>query len=124
MKRGTIQRSAGQEVPCVWAADRWWLRLRGLLGRPRLDADGTQALMIVPCASVHTLWMRYPLDLVFLDRQGMVIGTREGVAPWRAAACRGARTTLEFHAGALARVRPALGEHWRWRADTTREGLE
>lgn len=105
-------------VPLAWRADRWWTRLRGLLFRAPLDAGGGEGLLITPCASVHTLGMRYPLDLVFLDRAQRVVGWRQGVAPWRMAACRQATSTLELNAGALAAIQPRLGEHWRWQAHT------
>lgn len=116
MKCGRIVRADGRGVPQVWRADTVWLRLRGLLGRPRLAADGSQALLIVPCSSIHTFGMRYPLDVVFLDRAWRVLGWRERLGPWRAALCRGAAMTLELHAGALRRLRPRLGEPWPWTA--------
>jgi uncharacterized membrane protein (UPF0127 family) len=115
VKAGTIERDAAPAIALAWNADRWWTRLRGLLGRAPLPADGSQALLIQPCASVHTFWMRYPLDIVFLDRAQRVLGWRENVRPWRAAAQPGARTTVEFHAGALAILQPRLGERWTWR---------
>ncbi|ADV28901.1 protein of unknown function DUF192 [Pseudoxanthomonas suwonensis 11-1] len=114
MRPGSIRREGAPPIPRAWAADRWWSRLRGLLARPPLAADGSEALLIRPCASVHTVGMAYPLDLVFLDREGRVLEWREQVAPWRAAACRGAAATVELHGGALARLRPCAGERWRW----------
>ena len=116
MRHGRIERSDGPGVPRAWMADRWWSRLRGLLGRAPLAADGSEALLIRPCASVHTLGMGYPLDLVFLDREGAVLGWREQLRPWRAAACRNAAVTVEFHGGALQRLQPRQGEYWRWEA--------
>ena len=88
MRPGRIERDGAPPIPQVWAADRWWSRLRGLLARPTLAGDGSQALLITPCASVHTFGMRYPLDLVYLDFAGKVVGWREHVAPWRFSACR------------------------------------
>ena len=52
----------------VRMADRWWLRLRGLIGRPALTHGA--GLLLAPCQGVHTLGMRSCLDVLFLDREG------------------------------------------------------
>ncbi|HST45727.1 MAG TPA: DUF192 domain-containing protein [Luteimonas sp.] len=114
MRCGRIERGDAPPVARAWRAERWWQRLRGLLFRPALSPDGSEALVIVPCASVHTFGMAYPLDLVFLDREGRVCGWREALAPWRMAGCRGARATVELHGGTLARLAPRMGEAWTW----------
>lgn len=116
MRPGRIEREAAPPIPRVWAADRWWTRLRGLLARPPLAADASEGLLIRPCASVHTFGMGYPLDLVFLDRDFQVVGLRGNVRPWRAAACARAAMTVEFHAGAIERLQPRIGERWHWQA--------
>lgn len=119
MKPGCIVRGDGSIViPAAWLADRWWTRLRGLLLRKPLDAVAPEALLIKPCASVHTFGMAYPLDLVFLNREGQVCGWKQGIKPWRVAACRQAEATLELHAGTLERLQPRLGEPWRWQQAT------
>ena len=115
MRIGSIQRGSKPAIEQAWMADRWWQRLRGLLLRAPLARDGSQALVIKPCASVHTLGMTYPLDLVFLDARQRVCGVRRHVAPWRAAACRGAQTVVELHGGALDALQPESGETWTWR---------
>jgi uncharacterized membrane protein (UPF0127 family) len=71
-------------------------RLGGLLARPPLRDD--EALYLAPCASVHTFFMRYAIDVVFVDRAGRVLKLAT-LAPWRAAACRGAHGVLELRAG-------------------------
>lgn len=114
MKAGRIRREAGAGVPEAWRADRWPQRLRGLLFRTPLARDGSQALLIHPCPSIHTVGMAYPIDVVFLDRDSRVCGWREALAPWRFAACRGARSVVEFHGGALALLKPVQGERWEW----------
>ena len=83
-------------------AERWLDRLRGLLGSPP-PAPG-HALLITPCASVHTAFMRYPIDVVFLNRQGRILKVVEALPPWRAAGCWRARHTLELAAGEARRV--------------------
>jgi uncharacterized membrane protein (UPF0127 family) len=72
--------------------------MRGLLGRKPLAAD--EGLLLTPCSSVHTSFMRYPLDLVFLESDLTVLGIREHVKPWRVAGWVGARSVLELRAGA------------------------
>ena len=110
MRAGRLYRGGACLVPTVWRADRWWSRLRGLLGRRPLAGDAAEALWLSPCSSVHTFGMGYPLDLLFLGRQGEVLGWREGVKPWRACAQRGAHATVELRAGSLSRIGPVMGE--------------
>lgn len=116
MRAGTFHRGEQQVLACVWHADRWHLRLRGLLFRAQLQPG--QGLLITPCASVHTMGMGYPLDLLFLDRHGRALGWHEAVAPWRSASCKGARSTLEMPIGSLARIVPEVGQMFCWRAPT------
>ena len=78
-------------------ADSFLARLGGLLARPPLGDD--EALVLAPCSSVHTLFMRYPIDVVFVDRAGRVLKVAADVAPWRAAWCFGAHAVLELRAG-------------------------
>lgn len=62
-------------------ADRFWSRFKGLQWRRRLpDAEG---LLLVPCRSVHTFWMRFSIDILFLDETGRVLEIRRRVPPWR-----------------------------------------
>ena len=83
-------------------AERLSDRLRGLLGKPP-PAPG-HALLITPCVSVHTAFMRYPIDVVFVDRHGCILKVIEALPPWRAAAGWRARHTLELAAGEARRV--------------------
>jgi uncharacterized membrane protein (UPF0127 family) len=70
------------------------------LGLARLDAlPGDQALLIPRCRSVHTVGMRFALDLVWLDRDGGVVRVDRRVAPARLRTCLGARAVLECAAG-------------------------
>ena len=56
-------------------------RSRGLLGRTALEAG--EGLWIVPCPMIHTLFMRFPIDAVFLDRDLRVVRVLENLRPWR-----------------------------------------
>lgn len=72
-------------------------RRKGLLGRDSLAPGG--GLWIVPCESVHTFFMRFPIDLVYLDRQHRVRKVRHSVGAWRLSACLSAHSILELPAG-------------------------
>jgi uncharacterized membrane protein (UPF0127 family) len=76
--------------------------MRGLLGRSGL-ASG-EGLLLRPAGSVHTFFMRFPIDAVFLDREQRVVRVASDVRPWRAAAAARARAVLELAAGEAARV--------------------
>ncbi len=76
-------------------------RMRGLLGRSGLEQG--EGLLLRPASSIHTFFMRFPIDAVFLGRSGEVLRVARNVAPWRAARCSGARAVLELPAGESAR---------------------
>ena len=78
-------------------ARTFWQRLGGLLARPRLLPH--EALHLAPCSSVHTCFMRYAIDVAFVDRDGTVLKLAAQLAPWRAAACWGAHGAVELAAG-------------------------
>jgi uncharacterized membrane protein (UPF0127 family) len=117
VRRGAIYRHGQEIVAEAWRADRPWSRLRGLLGRKPLQGNGRQALWLVPCAGVHTFGMRYPLDIVFLDRGGAVLDWHERIGPWRTRQCRGARQTVELAPGGIASIKPVRGEVWQWQGE-------
>lgn len=82
-------------------ADRPWSRLRGLLGRRELPPG--RGLLLVPCASVHTFGMRFPIDVLFLDRDLHVIRAVPSLSPWRGpCTARGAWCTVELPVGTIA----------------------
>ena len=81
-------------------------RLGGLLARPPLRDD--EALYLAPCSSVHTLFMRYAIDVAFLDRSARVLKVVT-LPPWRMAACFGACGTLELRAGQAERLGVTVG---------------
>jgi uncharacterized membrane protein (UPF0127 family) len=98
----TLRRVDGSAVceRCL-VADSPLLRMRGLLGRRDLPAG--EGVLLRPAGSVHTLFMRFAIDVVFLDRDGCVLRVAEAVPPWRFAGARGARAVLELRAGESAR---------------------
>ena len=82
-------------------AKRFLARGRGLLGRSGLAAG--EGLVIYPEWSVHSFFMRFPIDVVFLDRDLTVIEVVETVPPWRLKGRRGAHAVLEIAAGEASR---------------------
>ena len=89
-------------------ADSALPRMRGLLGKRSLGSD--EGVLLRPAGSVHTFFMRFPIDIVFLDRDGRVLRIAESVRPWRTAAARGAKAVLELRAGECARRRLLTGD--------------
>ena len=115
MRAGAIYRDGRCVVRKVWRAASPWTRLRGLLGRKPLEPAAAEGLLLEPCSSVHTFWMRYPLDLVFLDSDNRVLNICRSVPPWSARASPGARKTLELAAGSVEAFQPCIGEELVWR---------
>ena len=78
-------------------ADRPLARMKGLLGRSQLGAG--EGILLRPTSSIHTWFMRFPIDAVFLDRDLRVVRIARHLAPWNLAAGRGSRAVLELAAG-------------------------
>ena len=89
-------------------ADGFFSRFRGLLGRRGLQSG--EGLLLSPSSSVHTMFMRFPIDVVFLDRGLKVVGISADVRPWRLASRKGARHVLELAAGEAQVRRIRTGE--------------
>lgn len=93
---------------CLEQADTGAARSKGLLGRKGLPPGG--GLWIVPCESVHTFWMQFPIDLVYIDRKKRIKKLRSNVPPWRLSACLSAHSILELPAGTIERTLTRLGD--------------
>jgi uncharacterized membrane protein (UPF0127 family) len=93
---------------CAHVADTSAARRTGLLKHERLDEGA--GLWIVPCESVHTFFMKFPIDLVYLDERHKVCKVRGAVAPWRISACLTAHSVLELPSGTAARTRTQPGD--------------
>jgi uncharacterized membrane protein (UPF0127 family) len=83
-------------------------RRRGLLGRAGLAAG--HALALAPCSAVHTCFMRFPIDVVFVSRDGRVVKIVEHLPAWRVAASLRAFAVIELPAGTLRRSGLARGD--------------
>jgi uncharacterized membrane protein (UPF0127 family) len=96
---GLVVEGDGERVVCerCIVADTPLMRLKGLLGKRELAAG--EGLLIYPSSAVHTWFMRFPIDAVFLDRELRVLDLATELKPWRAAAGRQAKAVLELAAG-------------------------
>jgi len=74
-------------------------RRRGLLGRDALDPSA--ALFLKPCLAIHTAFMRFPLDVVFVDGDARVVRVVRQLPPWRITVSPRARAVIEFRGGTL-----------------------
>ena len=82
-------------------ADGFWSRLVGLQFRRKLPSN--TGLLLVPCNSVHTCFVRFSVDVVFLDNRGCILTVRHHLRPWRLAfGPRKTHAVLEMPAGAIA----------------------
>jgi uncharacterized membrane protein (UPF0127 family) len=89
-------------------AEGFVARLRGLLGRKRLEAGA--GMLFRPANSVHTIGMRFPIDVVYLDRNLTVLEVVRRLGPWRVSACWRAQAVLELSAGECERLALAVGD--------------
>jgi uncharacterized membrane protein (UPF0127 family) len=78
-------------------ADTFWTRFLGLMGRRALGAE--EGLFLSPGGSVHTMFMRFPIDVVFLDDELRVLKVVTALRPWRLAGARRARAVVELESG-------------------------
>jgi len=96
---------------CLVAATPF-TRMRGLLGRSSLPSG--QGILLRPAASVHTFFMRFSIDVVFLDDELRVVAIAADLRPWRAAGKRGARAVVELPAGECERRGLRVGDQLRF----------
>ena len=83
-------------------------RSKGLLGRKALESG--EGLWIIPCEAVHTFFMQFPIDLVYLDRKCRVKKTTPRVPAWRLSACLSAHSVIELPAGTIDRTQTERGD--------------
>jgi uncharacterized protein len=93
----------------VEVADPSWRRMKGLLGRRSLETG--RALWIRPCRSIHTFFMRFPIDAVFVSDDLRVVRTYRSLRPFRVTPpLFRADSVLELPAGTLERVSAEIGD--------------
>jgi uncharacterized membrane protein (UPF0127 family) len=90
-------------------ADNLWTRLKGLIGSPPLEAG--EGLLIVPCQSIHTHFMGFAIDVVYVDAAGQVAGLHRNLPPWRFGRLHlRARFVIELPAGTLDATGTEMGD--------------
>ena len=96
----------------VRVARSWWARLRGLMLSPPMPRG--QGLLIERCRSIHTHFMRFAMDALFLDEEGSAVAVVKEMRPWRIGRYyRGARDVLELPAGVLSATATQVGDRIR-----------
>jgi uncharacterized membrane protein (UPF0127 family) len=80
----------------VEEATGWWQSFRGLMLVKDLPVE--RGLLIRPARGIHTHFMRFPIDLIYLDERNRVVKVRSGMAPWRVDPVRAA-AVIEVGAG-------------------------
>lgn len=90
-------------------AKSYWARFVGLLGRSSLKPG--EALVIEPCSSVHTAFMRFTIDVLYVDRANSVVKSVSALRPFRASAVlRGAHAVIELPSGVIAETGTSVGD--------------
>ena len=83
-------------------------RRKGLLGRDGFESSS--ALILAPCAAIHTMFMRFDIDAVFVDDDGRAVKVVRKLVPWRIAADPTAHAVVEMPAGSLDEMDVAIGD--------------
>ncbi len=92
----------------VVLADRLLKRMIGLLGKRKLEGE---SLWILPCMGVHTFGMRFPIDVVFLDRHNRIIALKKNLPPNRLTPLYpGAKSALELPSGIIDSTNTTVGD--------------
>ena len=90
-------------------ANKFWSRGIGLLNRSSLEPG--EGLLLKPGSSVHCFFMRFTIDVAFLDRDGKVVKLYHSMKPWRASSVvRGAKQALELPEGTLRETDTQVGD--------------
>lgn len=99
LRPGAIERAIallGWDEGDVEIAESFFDRLGGLVARSPFTSSGEPRVLAFPaCDAVHTCFMRYPIDVAFIDARGSVLVVYQGVAPWRFLSHPGAAAVLE-----------------------------
>jgi uncharacterized membrane protein (UPF0127 family) len=108
-KSSAVRKSGQTLVPRCEVATSFFARFLGLMGRPSLPAD--QGLYFPRCNSIHTFFMRFPIDVVYLDGDSRVVDVDRALKPWRMGKPRWkAKHVLELASGRAADLGIAVGD--------------
>jgi hypothetical protein len=93
----------------VLIANTPFKRIKGLLGKS--DFKQEEALIIKPCNSIHTFFMRFAIDVIFVDKQNIIVKTISNLKPWRLTGVYlSANFCIELPAGTIASSRTSIGD--------------
>jgi len=104
----SVAESGARIATAVELADSSWKRAKGLLGRPSLPEGG--GMRFEPTSSLHMWFMRFAIDVIYVDRQERVVKLVRNFKPWRMSWARGARSAYELPVGAIARAEVQVGD--------------
>jgi uncharacterized protein len=93
-------------------ADSLWGRFRGLMLRSPASFGPGSGLLIDPCSSIHMFFMRFPIDVLYVDREDRVVRVQHRIKPWRVGPLhtKGARYVVELPAGTIERTGTQVGD--------------
>ncbi len=104
-----VNKDSGSTVAAsARTASTFFSRFLGLMFRKSIGKD--EALIFYRAVSIHTCFMRFPIDIIFLDRNMKVKRLVEGMRPWRTIICLGACVTIELIQGKIAQSKTSLGD--------------
>lgn len=110
VRNAVTGRILGDEIR---VADTPWSRMRGLLGRPR--PAPSEGMLFVPSRGVHTWFMKYPIDVILLDRNWKVVSLHPRLPPWKDTGLkRDARYALELPEGTIEETGTEMGDRLEW----------
>lgn len=93
---------------CI-VADTFFSRLKGLLGKKSIDQD--TALLITPCNSIHMFFMKFPIDVLFIDKNDIIVHMVNNIKPWRTSKIvRHSEKVIELPAGSLLKNGTCVGD--------------
>lgn len=113
MKKALLRIADRILIDHCWVAEGFFSRFRGLMGRRALPDE--EGILFPACNSIHTFFMRFPIDVVFLSQDGRVIEIVEDLPSWRLLLPRTrARHVLELRSHRSRELGIAVGSQLRW----------
>lgn len=108
MSYTTLFTATGTHRLALRLANTFFSRFRGLMFQASLPSD--HALLITECSSVHSCFMRFPIDVIYLNQAGIIVQCTPHLKPWRSRFCMAAAHVLELEAGSITRLNIQVGD--------------
>lgn len=106
MRHVALQKTFSIGYP-VRTADTFISRFLGLMGKKHVD----YGLLLIPCKSIHTFFMKIPIDVVYLDAELTVVDIERNLKPWKTGKiCSKAYGVLELPSGLADKLHIAVGK--------------